>query len=85
MEELNEGALPKPSSTEYMREYMRKFRKEHADRYNQYHREYMRKFRKEQADRYNQYHKDYYQNNKERINTRRRERYRAKNGGNDGV
>lgn len=66
MEELNEGALPKPGSTEYMREYMRKFRKE-------------------QADRYNQYHKDYYQNNKERINARRRELYRAKNGGNDGV
>lgn len=66
MEELNEGALPKPGSTEYMRVYMRKFRKE-------------------QADRYNQYHKDYYQNNKERINARRRERYRAKNGGNDGV
>ena len=66
MEELNEGALPKPGSTEYMREYMRKFRKE-------------------QADRYNRYHKDYYQNNKERINARRRERYRAKNGGNDGV
>ena len=62
MEELNEGALPKLGSTEYMR-----------------------KFRKEQADRYNQYHKDYYQNNKERINARRRERYRAKNGGNDGV
>ena len=66
MEELNEGVLPKPGSTEYMRDYMRKFRKE-------------------QADRYNQYHKDYYQNNKERINARRRERYRAKNGGNDGV
>ena len=66
MEELNEGALPKPGSTEYMREYMRKFRKE-------------------QADRYNQYHKGYNQNNKERINARRRERYRAKNGGNDGV
>lgn len=66
MEELIEGALLKPGSTEYMREYMRKFRKE-------------------QADRYNQYHKDYYQNNKERINARRREQYRAKNGGNDGV
>lgn len=66
MEEPNEGALPKQSNTEYMREYMRKFRKE-------------------QSDRYNQYHKEYYRNNKERILARRRELYRAKNGGNDGV
>ena len=67
MEDIqHEGALPKPGSTEYMREYMRKYRGE-------------------QGDRYNQYHKDYYQNNKERINARRRELYRAKNGGNDGV
>ena len=45
----------------------------------------MARFRENHRDRYNQYHKDYYQNNKERINARRRERYRAKNGGNDGV
>lgn len=43
------------------------------------------RYREIHRDRYNQYHKDYYQNNKERINARRRERYRAKNGGNDGV
>lgn len=43
------------------------------------------RYRENNRDRYNQYHKDYYQNNKERINARRRERYRAKNGGNDGV
>ena len=43
------------------------------------------RYRENHRDRYNQYHKDYYQNNKERINARRRERYRAKNGGNDGV
>ena len=43
------------------------------------------RFRENHRERYNQYHKDYYQNNKERINARRRERYRAKNGGNDGV
>lgn len=43
------------------------------------------RFRENHRDRYNQYHKDYYQNNKERINARRRERYHAKNGGNDGV
>ena len=45
----------------------------------------MARYRENHRDRYNQYHKDYYQNNKERINARRRERYRAKNGGNDGV
>ena len=43
------------------------------------------RYRENHRDRYNKYHKDYYQNNKERINARRRERYRAKNGGNDGV
>ena len=43
------------------------------------------RFRENHRDQYNQYHKDYYQNNKERINARRRERYRAQNGGNDGV
>jgi hypothetical protein len=67
MEDIqHEGALPNQRNTDYMREYMRKYRSE-------------------QGDRYNQYHKDYYQNNKERINARRRELYRAKNGGNDGV